>query len=82
MKSKILEIIIDIKNKRDTEVYAVKEKFQKQIIEQIEHCTENNHMDDDGNSALIRARHPFHSGWDFCQICERYIETNPYGRDE
>jgi hypothetical protein len=39
------------------------------------------HIDDEGNSSLERVGHPWHSGWDVCSICEKYIETNEYGRD-
>ena len=39
------------------------------------------HFHDDGNSALVRAGKPFHSGWDECEICGTFVETSEYSRD-
>lgn len=77
MKSELLESIKNLEDAKRKEQLIIIEKYNNDILALKYKC---NHIDDEGNSVLIRAGHPFHSGWDRCQICDRYIETNVYGR--
>ena len=77
MKSELLDSIKSLKDIEEKEINKVREQYSDKISKLRKQC---NHIDDEGNSALIRAGHPFHSGWDRCQICDKYIETNEYGR--
>jgi len=40
------------------------------------------HNYDDDISALVRAGYPWHSGWDRCLVCGKFVETSEFGRDE
>jgi len=73
----LLEAINKVEQDREREINVVNEKFNRQIQILINQC---GHIDGEGNSTLILAGSPFHSGWDQCIICGRFVETNEYGR--
>jgi uncharacterized Fe-S cluster-containing MiaB family protein len=79
-RSKIAFQIIQAELRKQRFIKAVEDEANKEITYLKKQCEENGHKYDDGESALKQAGHPWHSGWDVCQICGHYIETNEYGR--
>jgi hypothetical protein len=75
----ISESIKAIENEMDKAIQKVREEYSHKIGEEKKKC---NHNNDDGSTALVLAGYPFHSGWDRCQICGAYIETNEYSRGD
>lgn len=77
MKSKLLDSIKKLEDANTKEMNKIRSKCDNELYELKKQCK---HVDEEGISALIKAGHPWHSGWDMCRICGKYIETNEYGR--
>lgn len=79
MESIVGKELEKLEQDEEKEIKTVKEKYALLRGELRKKCV---HKYDNGDTALARAGHPFHSGWDECLICGTYIETNEYGRGE
>jgi hypothetical protein len=79
MKSALLDSITALEDEKRKEQLKIINDYNTRILALKYQC---NHLYDDGENALVQAGYPFHSGWDRCLICEKYIETNEYGREE
>lgn len=79
MESKLREEIEKLEHEEELQIKIIKEKFASLRGELKKQCS---HKYDNGETALILAGYPWHTGWDKCLICGSYIETNEYGRGE
>lgn len=78
MESSLAESIKALENEKRKEELKIINEYNTRIIALKYQCE---HLYDNGGSALVRAGRPFHSGWDKCLICERFVETCEFERD-
>lgn len=79
MESKLREEIARLELEEALQIKIIRDKFATLQGELIKRCS---HKYDNGETALVLAGHPWHTGWDKCVICGSHIETNEYGRGE
>ena len=78
MEINVISLLTNLDVEEAKEVNKVHLKYSLKREEIRKKC---NHKFNNGDTALTIAGNPWHSGWDVCQICKTFIETNEYGRE-